>query len=821
MVKKMKDILSKYHTSKRGLSTNEVKKRQDKYGKNKLEEKKPTPLIVLFLTQFIDVLIALLVVAAIAAFAIGDIIDSAVILMAVLLNAIMGFIQEYRSQKAVESLKSLMVTSAVVKREDKILEINSEDLTIGDIVIIEEGNKVPADLTLIESKNLHVDESHLTGESEAINKNIEDDVYMDSNILSGNGIGVVTHIGMNTTIGKIAKLVQEDSGETPLQKRVGKLGKTLSLIAIIVCIFVFIMEFLKGIPIVETFMTAVSLAVAAIPEGLPAVLTLTLALGMQQMAKSDAIVKKLLSVETLGSCTIICSDKTGTLTENKMTVKDYIFFNEEKTLLIGTLCNNATINDGAVIGDQTDGAILKFCENNSYFRKELEKTYERIDEIPLDSNRKMMTTIHRPDRENEMVLTKGAPEIIIDKCKHIDNDGTIEIITQEMKETLLKKIGLMTGDALRVIGFAYKNEDIENPEKDLIFVGMVGLIDPPKENAPQAVQNCIDAGIDVKMITGDHAKTAEAIAREIGILTTGKVITGKELDNLSDEEYSAIAEDIQVYARVKPEQKMRIVETLKSKDNIVAMTGDGVNDAPALKKASIGIAMGDGTDVAKEASDMILQNNDFSTIVTAIKEGRKIYDNIKRFVKFQVSTNVGAILTIIGASILSLPIPFNPVQLLWINIVMDGPPAQTLGVEGAERDIMKRSPETGDILNKNTLIKIFISGLVMAAGTVGVFAYYMSSHTTTSKAMTVAFTLFVIYQLFNAYNGKANSDTSSKFLYMGIIMSFVLQLLIIYLPTLQMIFRTTGIGIYDWIIIVVVAFTIIITEKIMNRMMIR
>ncbi|MBQ6100589.1 MAG: calcium-translocating P-type ATPase, PMCA-type [Methanobrevibacter sp.] len=814
----MEDILSKYQTSKEGLTISEAKKRLEKYGRNELEEKKPTPLIMLFLTQFVDALIALLVVAAIAAFAIGDVIDAAVIIIAVLLNATIGFIQEYRSQKAVETLKSLMVKNAVVKRENVISEIDSGELTIGDIVILEEGNKVPADLMLIEAKNLHVDESHLTGESEAIDKDIEDEVYMDSNILSGNGIGVVSHIGMDTTIGKIAELVQEDSGETPLQKRVEKLGKTLSAIAIIVCIFVFIMELFKGIPLVETFMTAVSLAVAAIPEGLPAVLTLTLALGMQQMAKSDAIVKRLLSVETLGSCTIICSDKTGTLTKNRMAVKEYYFSNRDKTLMIGALCNNATVNGEEVIGDQTDGAILKFCQENKYNKNELEKDFERIDEIPLDSNRKMMTTIHRPSGENDMVLSKGAPEIIIAKSKYIDNDGSIEIITPEIKETLMKKIGEMTDNALRVIGFAYKNGDCENPEEELTFVGMVGLIDPPKENTKKSVQECINAGIKVKMITGDHEKTAEAIAREIGILTDGKVITGKQLDELSNEEYMKIADDIQVYARVRPEQKMRIVETLKNNGDIVAMTGDGVNDAPALKKASIGISMGDGTDVAKEASDMILQNNDFSTIVTAIKEGRKIYDNIKRFVKFQVSTNVGAILTIVGASLLSLPIPFNPVQLLWINIVMDGPPAQTLGMEGAEKDIMQRKPETGDILNRNTLIKIFVTGVVMAIGTVAVFAYYTSSHTTTSKAMTVAFTLFVVYQLFNAYNGKANSEKSSKFLYMGIILSFILQLLIIYLPQLQMVFRTTGIDIVDWILIVIVAFTIIITDKVMNKL---
>ena len=806
----MKDILTKYKTSIDGLSSQEVIKRQEIYGLNELEEKKPTPVYMLFLSQFVDILIALLLIAAIAAYAIGDVIDACVIILAVLLNTILGFIQEYRSQKAVETLKSMMVKRAIVKRENHVEEIDSKLLTVGDIVILEEGNKSPADLTLIEAKNLSCDESYLTGESESVLKEANDDVYMDSSVLSGHAIGVVKKIGMDTEIGKIADIVQEESDETPLKEKVGKLGKILSAIAIVVCIAIFILELMQGTELVETFMTAVSLAVAAIPEGLPAVLTLTLALGMQEMAKSNAIVKKLLSVETLGSCTVICSDKTGTLTENKMTVVDSFYTNKEKTLLIGNLCNNAVINDGEVIGDQTDGAILKFCKDSKI-------NYERVDEIPFDSNRKMMTTIHRLDNQKDIVLTKGAPELIIDKCKYIDNDGTIEIIDDKTKEMLSKKIGEMSGKALRVIGFAYKDYDENPPEEDLIFTGLLGLIDPPRDSAKKAVEDCIKAGIKVVMITGDHEKTACAIAKHLGILTDGRIITGAELNDLSDDEYLAIAPDIQVYARVKPVQKMRIVEALKQLDNIVAMTGDGINDAPALKKASIGVAMGNGTDVAKESADMILQDNNFSTIVKAIEEGRKIYDNIKRFVKFQVSTNVGAILTIVGTSLLSLPIPFNPVQLLWLNIVMDGPPAQTLGMEGAEKNLMERPPETGDILTKSTLLKIFLSGLVMALGTICVYSYKLSTGIPTKKAMTVAFTLFVIYQLFNAYNGKSNSDASSKYLYMGIILSFILQVLIIYLPQLQLIFRTTSIDLAEWILIMIVASTIIIAEKIMNR----
>ncbi len=806
----MSDILSKYETSIEGLTNTEVQKRQSKYGLNQIEEKKPTPLIVLFLSQFVDILIALLIIAAIASFAIGDYIDAGVILLAVLLNTIIGFIQEYRSRRAVESLKNLITKTAVVKRQGDVEELDAKELTVGDIVLLEEGVKVPADLILIEANRLSCDESQLTGESEAVMKQADDKVYMDSNVITGNGTGVVSEIGMDTEIGKIAGVVQEDDEETPLAKRVGKLGKILSAIAIVVCIAIFILELAQGVPLVETFMTAVSLAVAAIPEGLPAVLTLTLALGMSEMAKSNAIVRKLLSVETLGSCTIICSDKTGTLTENKMTVVESFYLNKDKTHLIGKLCNNAVINDENVIGDQTDGAILKYCKDHDC-------QLERIDEIPLDSNRKMMSTIHRLDGEKYIVLSKGAPEIILDKCKHIDDEGSIKILDDKTKQMLLEKGGEMSGHELRVIGFAYKIRDENEDESDLIFTGLLGLMDPPKKDAKKAVSDCINAGIDVVMITGDHERTACAIAKELGLLTNGKVMTGEELEQLTEDEYLKIARDIQVYARVKPSQKMKIVEALKKLDNIVAMTGDGVNDAPALKKASIGVAMGDGTDVAKEASDMILQNNDFTTIVKAIKSGRKIYDNIKRFVKYQVSTNVGAILTIVGTSLLNLPLPFNPAQLLWLNIVMDGPPAQMLGIEGAEKDIMQRPPERGDILTKNTLLQILFLGIVMAIGTIAVFSWEIYSGVETRKAMTVAFTLFVVYQLLNAFNGRANSEKSSKYLYLGIGVSFILQLLILYIPPLQVIFRTTAIGLTDWIVIIVVSSSILIAQKIIDR----
>lgn len=836
----IKDILEKYNTSKEGLNQREVAGRHELYGLNELKEEKKQHPVVLFLSQFLEALIILLIIAAIAAYFVGDVIDSYVILIVVLLNAIIGFTQEYRAEKAMEKLKNLVSTDAVVRRDGDVQVVPGNDLTVGDIVLIEEGSKVPADLLLIETNNLKIDESSLTGESLGVTKNADYDesipidlsknekklasniAYMESNVIKGNGVGVVFAVGMETSIGKIAEMIQGEESETPLQRKISKLGKILALIAIVVCAFVFIVGFLRGIPIVENFMTAVSLAVAAIPEGLPAVLTLTLALGMQQMAKSNAVVRRLLAVETLGSCTIVCSDKTGTLTENRMTVRDENVFDNEKLLMISALCINSYEKDGNVIGDPTDGAIMEYGKKHDYIKIDLEEKYPRLKEIPLDSERKRMTTIHE-SIENHIVLSKGAPEIILDSCKYISNDGTVEILDSETKENIVREISEMTSNALRVIGFGYKeyeySEDceVEEIENDLIFAGFLGLMDPPREEAKEAVKNCIDAGIEVKMITGDHQETAAAIARELGILTDGIVINGEELDNLTEEEYLKIVDDIQVYARVYPEQKMRIVKTLENKGNIVAMTGDGVNDAPALKKASIGVAMGSGTDVAKESADMVIQDDNFSTIISAIKEGRKIYDNIKRFIKFQVSTNIGAIITILGASFMSLPIPFNPVQLLWINIIMDGPPAQTLGVEGAERDIMKRDPTTGDILNKNVIIKIAVAGIVMAIGTLGLYVYQLNIGATATKAMTVAFTMFVVYQLFNAYNSKADSNKKSSMLYLAIVISFVLQLLVIYIPYLQMIFRTSAIGLMDWILIFIVACSILISHKIVNK----
>ncbi|SCG85008.1 calcium-translocating P-type ATPase, PMCA-type [Methanobacterium congolense] len=832
------EVLDKLKSTSDGLTTEEAQKRVTKYGKNELvEEEKPGP-VKRFLGQFKDFLIILLIVAAVAAAFIGDTTDAAVILIVVVLNATVGFIQENRAEEAMAKLKDMSSAEAVVLRDGKKVKIPAAELTIGDVIVVEEGDKIPADIRIIKSYDLLVDESALTGESKPVKKDenfVSDEetknlAFMDTNVSTGRGMGVVVEIGMNTAIGKIAEMIQEEEAKTPLQDRIASLGKMMGLIAVVVCSGIFVLQFFKGVPIVENFMTAVSLAVAAVPEGLPAILTLTLALGMQRMAKSNAVVRKLLAVETLGSCTTICTDKTGTLTKNKMTVRQTKITSPEMAYTVSALCNNSSLSNGRIIGDPTDGAMLIFADENGYSREELEKTHRRIFEIPLDSERKRMTTVNEFNGER-YVLTKGAPEIILQRCSRVEEGGEISEITEDNREEVLEELKNMTSSALRVLALAYKKidssvdlEDKDGLENDLIFVGLVGMMDPPRKEAQEAVATCKHAGINVVMITGDHKDTAAAIASEIGILGpksgdgSGKVLTGSDLDKLSDDEFNSIVEDVNVYARVFPEQKVRIVEALRSRGHVVSMTGDGVNDAPALKKAAIGVAMGSGTDVAKESADMLLQDDNFATIVKAVKEGRTIFDNIKRFVKFQLSTNIGAILTITSASLANLPIPFNPIQILWINIIMDGPPAQSLGVEPSEADVMERPPSKGNILHRKNLLRITFAGVVMAVGTMALYYFELTSGSTVIKATTMAFTVFVMFQIFNVFNCKAKGMVPNKTLLLAVAASFLLQVCVIYVPFLQGIFRTTAIGAKDWVLIVVVAAIIFVAEFISEKL---
>ncbi len=829
--KSTEDVLNSLKSTNNGLTSGEVQKRQDIYGKNELiEEEKPGP-ITKFLGQFKDFLIILLIIAAIAAALIGDITDAIVILIVVILNAVVSFIQENRAENAMEQLKNMTSSEAVVIRDGKPKKITASELTIGDVVILEEGDNIPADLRLLKSYDLMVDESALTGESKPSNKDenvlSEDETtnlaFMDSYVASGRARGVVVEIGMNTAIGKIAEMIQGEEQKTPLQDRIHGLGKLMGLIAIVVCTGVFTLQFFKGVPLVTNFLTAVSLAVAAVPEGLPAIMTLTLALGMQRMAKSNAVVRKLLAVETLGSCTTICTDKTGTLTKNKMAVRQTKITSPEMAFKISALCNNSSISNGKVIGDPTDGAMLVYADENGYNRQELETKHKRIFEIPLDSERKRMTTVNEFNGDR-YVLTKGAPEIIIERCNMVEENGELSQITDENRMEVLDDLKEMTSEALRVLALAYRKmgpdegfDDKAALENDLIYVGLVGMMDPPRKEAKEAVALCEKAGIKVVMITGDNKDTAAAIASEIGILKGGKVLTGSDLEKIDDDKFKDMVQNISVYARVFPEQKVRIVEALKSQGQVVAMTGDGVNDAPALKKAAIGVAMGSGTDVAKESADMLLQDDNFATIVEAVKEGRTIFDNIKRFVKFQLSTNIGAILTITVASLISLPIPFNPIQILWINIIMDGPPAQSLGVEPSEAGVMERAPSSGNIIPKRNLIRIGIAGIVMSVGTLLLYYYELSSGASVITAMTIAFTVFVMYQIFNVFNCKAKGMIPNKTLLIAVLASFLLQLCVIYLPYLQGIFRTTGITIMDWVLILLVASTIFLSEFISEK----
>lgn len=830
------ETLKTLNTNINGLTSSEAQKRLLEYGKNELIEEEKAGPIRLFLGQFKDILILILIIAAIAAYYVGDTLDAIVILVVVVINAVVGFIQEYRAEKAMEKLKGLISSEAVVIRDGKEQKVPASELTLGDLVLLEEGSNVPADLRVIESYDLLIDESALTGESIPVEKKsdiissedhgAENIVFMDTDVSSGRGKGVVVEIGMNTEIGKIAEMIQEKEEDTPLQKKIATLGKTLGLLAVLVCSAVFALGYLQRIPLVDNFMTAVSLAVAAVPEGLPAILTLTLALGMQRMARNNAIVRKLLAVETLGSCNVICTDKTGTLTLNQMTVRDTHAKDSKMVYTISALCNNATQSNGKVLGDPTDAALLLYAEANGYHRKELEERYSRLLEIPLDSTRKRMTTVNQIDGDR-YVMVKGAPEVLLQKCSQIAGENGINSLKTSDIYQIMEDLNEMTRKALRVLGFAYRKlgadeelEDKEDLEKDLIFVGLVGMMDPPREEAKKAIETAKKAGIKVVMITGDHKDTAVAIANELNIAEGNKIIalTGTDLDRLSNKEFEDMVDDINVYARVYPEQKVRIVEALKKKGKIASMTGDGVNDAPALKKAAIGVAMGSGTDVAKESADMLLQDDNFATIVKAVREGRTIFDNIRRFVRFQLSTNIGAILTITSSSVLGLPVPFNPIQVLWINIIMDGPPAQSLGVEPPEKGVMERPPIKENIIPRKNIVKISIAGVVMTLGTLTLYFYLLNIGQPLIKAMTMAFTVFVMYQIFNVFNCRSDHGVSNKFLFVALGASFLLQLGVIYLPFLQGIFRTTSIDIFDWILVLLISCTILISDWLVEKL---
>ncbi|HLA48235.1 MAG TPA: cation-translocating P-type ATPase, partial [Nitrospinota bacterium] len=776
---------------------------------------------------------------------IGDLTDTIVILAIVLLNAVIGFFQEYRAERALAALKKLEIPAATIIRDGKHQQIPATEIMPGDIVVLTAGEIVPADIRLIESPNLMIDESSLTGESTPVEKSTDiisgeasladrrNMAFKGTVITYGRGVGVVVTTGMSTELGRIAYLLQEtEKIKTPLQIKLDVMGKRLAVAALLLCLIIFIAGIWRGESLQLMSLTAISLAVAAIPESLPAVITIVLALGAYRMSKVNALIRKLPAVETLGCVTAICSDKTGTLTQNKMKVefiydgkelkKKWSLDTSDMNLIFKamTLCNDASIDSDKGIGDPTEIALLKAASKLGINKSELEKKYPRINEIPFDSFKKRMTTIHSSPENQEIHLAfmKGSVDSLLDTCS-IDNNIKGQIIKENEK---------MAGDGIRVLAVAYreikKGISTAEVEKEFTFLGLVGMIDPPREEAYEAVKICMKAGIVPIMITGDHPSTAKSIAKRLGITNeNGQTITGRDMEVLEPAHLNNLLSSVRIFARVSPEDKIRIVSALKEKGHIVAMTGDGVNDAPALKKADIGIAMGiTGTDVSKEASDIILRNDNFATIVKAVYEGRVIYDNIRKFIRYMLSTNSGEILTMFFALMIGMPLPVLPIQILWINLVTDSFPALALGVEPAEKNVMNRPPRDPkeSIFARGLWQHIIWVGLLMSFGTLGVMAWGLR-HDDLDHARSMVFFTLAGFQMFHVMAIRSERESiftlgllSNKALLGAVLLTFLLQLMITYTPILQRIFKTAPLSAVELFICVTISFSVFIAVEV-------
>ena len=833
----------------KGLNTDEVLKRQNQYGKNELENSKKEGIIIKFLKQFNDFMIIILIIASIVSAGISwyqgenDYIDSIIIIAIVVLNAIMGVLQEAKAEKSIESLKKMTPQMSKVIRDRKEIEIPSETLTVGDIVILEAGNRVPADGRIIENFNLKVEESSLTGETESIEKDgnvickkgiplgdIVNMVFMGSTVVNGHAKVVVTEIGMDTKVGKIANmLIESEAPETPIQKKLNQVGKILGVICLIICLVIFVIGIIKKIPPMEMFMTSVGLAVAAIPEGLPAIVTIMLSLGVTKMAKRNSIIRKLPAVETLGSSNVICSDKTGTLTQNKMKVVEIKAENPNFAMELATMCTDSKIenNNGKVevVGEPTEMALVEVAYKNQLDKMKLYQAMPRVNEIPFDSTRKMMTTIHKLENGKYRVITNGAPDVLLNRCIGIQ------------KEKILRENEKMANKALRVISVAYKDiESLPNKissetvENQLKFVGLIGMIDPPREGVKEAVETCKKAGIKTVMITGDHIATAKAIAEKIGIYTKrDKAITGEELDKLKQETLEKEIQNYTVFARVTPEHKVRIVKAWQKNGAVVAMTGDGVNDSPALKSADIGIAMGKGgTDVAKNAADMILVDDNFVTIVDAVKQGRNIYDNIRKAIHFLIATNIGEIVTIFMGLVLGLQSPLLAIQLLWINLVTDSLPAIAIGLEPPEKDIMERKPVDSKkgIFADGLWSKIILEGIMLGMLTLIAFSIG-NKYYGVEVGRTMAFISMGLLELVHSFNIKSEKSIfkigilENKFLIGSFILGLFVQTIVVVIPALANIFDVVSLNSTQWLITLAISLLpipIIELQKKINRM---
>ncbi len=831
-----------------GLGESEARKRLEKDGENKLAEKKRASLFRRFIAQFSDFCVIILFVACIISFATGiiegkgDFVEPTVILSIVILNAVIGVFQENRAEKAIDALKKMSAPSASVIRGGKMQKIPSSELVTGDIIRLESGDMVPADARLISSNSLKVRESALTGESEACEKDsgiicaencplaeMKNTVFASTNVISGNAVAVVTQTGMNTQVGKIAHMLQsEESPQTPLQKRLGKIGKALGIGAIGICAVVFILGIIRRSGIMPSFMLSVSLAVAAIPEGLPAIVTIVLSMGVQRMAKSNAIIRHLPAVETLGAATVICSDKTGTLTQNKMSVVRVENANgevgmkskeAEKILFIGAICNNSTAEKKGkrliFSGDPTETAITAAASECGTDVVSLSKNYPRFHENPFSGERKMMSTVNSSDGEKYLYV-KGAPDIVLNRCVSVETNGRISAMTPLKKRKILECNNLMAENALRVIAVAYRKYGGDSSEENLIFSGLIGMTDPPRPEAAKAVEKCKRAGITPVMITGDHAVTACAVAKKLGIYNGENAVTGAEIERMSDSELALATEKCRVFARVTPQHKVRIVKAFRSRGEIAAMTGDGVNDAPALKAADIGCAMGrSGTDVAKNAADMILTDDNFATIVKAVEQGRGIFDNIKKAVHFLLGTNIGEIVAVFAASLFGMSQPLIPIQLLWINLVTDSLPAMALGTEKTEKDIMERkpiSPKKG-FFSDGLWLDIMLEGLLIGILTLLAFSIGNLIFGCEELGRTMAFATLSFSEIAHAVNMRSSRPLykagffSNRMMNIAVAVCVGVQSAVMLVPKLSGIFGTVPMTGAQWGIVVLLSLT--------------
>ncbi len=819
----------------KGLTDSEVRERLLRDGYNEFAKKPKTKAWQKFFAQFKSFMIIVLLVAAVVSGITGylngeGITDAIIILSILIVNAIIGVLQESKAENALEALEKLSAPHCKVIRNGERQVIESRELVVGDIVEIETGDSVPADLRLVECVNLKIQEAALTGESLPVEKSTvpvpedaplgdrTDMAFSSCSVTYGRGKGVVAATGIHTEVGKIASMIQSvPDMRTPMQVRLDKLGQILALISLIVCAVIFVIGLCYGRGLMDMFMTAVSLAVAAIPEGLPAVSTVVLALGVQRLARQNAIVRNLPSVETLGSTTVICSDKTGTLTQNKMTVVEAYPCISRRLLTIGALCNDSTRDaEGKLLGDPTETALVDFAEKSSPGAE----SFPRIAEIPFDSERKLMTTMHRKDADTILIAVKGGFDELLSRCDRImEADGTVHSLTDADRHTLAEANDAMARKALRVLCMAYKETaaggDIDDgrlaemtatAEESLIFVGMTGMIDPPREEAKIAVRQCIAAGIKPVMITGDHKVTAAAIAGELGIMgASDMVLTGNDVEHMSDSELQKIAGRVSVFARVAPEHKVRIVEAFRQRGNIVAMTGDGVNDAPALKLADIGVAMGiTGTDVSKEAADVVLADDNFATIVHAVREGRRIYDNLTKSIQFMISTNLGEIVLLLIAVIANFEMPLLPIQLLFINLVGDSLPSLALSVDHAAKDIMDRRPidPKQGIFTRPFTVKVVIQALII--GLVTIAAYFIGMQASVDVARTMTFGVMVFSQftmIFSIRSGNAlftERFFSNRWLWLTILLVVAMTLTVMLLPGMQALFRLAPLSSSQW-----------------------